>query len=69
MINPINIDISLAYSKIAEVNMKLIDKLLERGIITEDQYDDELRKMADKADIVYYKPYKDEPRYKNKKGK
>ena len=68
MINPINIDISLAYSK-RDVNMKLIDKLLERGIITEDQYDDELRKMADKADIVYYKPYKDEPRYKNKKGK
>jgi hypothetical protein len=67
MINPISIDISLAYSKIAEVNMKLIDKLLERGIITEDQYDNELRKMADKADITYYKPYTDEPRYK--KGK
>lgn len=66
MVNPISIDISLAYSKIAEVNMKLIDKLLERGIITEDQYDNELRKMADKADITY-KPYVNEPRYK--KGK
>ena len=66
MVNPISIDISLAYSKIAKVNMKLIDKLLERGIITEDQYDNELRKMADKADITY-KPYVNEPRYK--KGK
>ena len=66
MVNPISIDISLAYSKIAEVNMKLIDKLLERGIITEEQYDNELRKMADKADINY-KPYVNEPRYK--KGK
>ena len=56
MINPISIDIAKANSEIMEVNMKLLDKLFDRKIITPEEYDAELRKMADTAGISYYKP-------------
>ena len=55
------LDLIHANNETIEVKMKLLDKLLERNIITQTEYDNELRKLADKAEIEYYKPEPEKP--------
>lgn len=52
-------------NEVIETNMKLADKLRERGIITDEEYDEELKSLADLAGIKYTKP---EPVKPEKKG-
>ncbi len=52
-------------NEVIETNMKLADKLRERGIITDEEYDEELKSLADLAGIKYTKP---EPAKSEQKG-
>lgn len=54
-------------NEIIETNMKLLDKLLERSLITQYDYDEELKVLAEAAHITLNRKEKEMQEAANKK--